>query len=65
MVSSEHWRSTPARVRRWTHLEMPRESTLGQRAVEMNGELRNTSPRHEEKLQIKDRECIALTTEQV
>ena len=26
----------------------------------MNGELRNTSPRQEEKLQIKDRECIAL-----
>ena len=28
--------------------------------TEMNGELRNTSPRQEEKLQIKDRECIAL-----
>ena len=26
----------------------------------MNGELRNTSPRQEEKLQKKDRECIAL-----
>ena len=26
----------------------------------MNGELRNTSPRQKEKLQIKDRECIAL-----
>ena len=28
--------------------------------TEMNGELWNTSPRQEEKLQIKDRECIAL-----
>ena len=26
----------------------------------MNGELRNTLPRRVEKLQIKDRECIAL-----
>ena len=36
-----------------TNLEMPR-------LTEMNGELKNTSPRQEEKLQIKDRECIAL-----
>ena len=28
--------------------------------TEMNGESLNTSPRQEEKLQIKDRECIAL-----
>ena len=34
-------------------LESPRESTLGH-------EPWNTSPRQEEKLQIKDRECIAL-----
>ena len=38
-----------------THLEMTRESL-----TEMNGEPRNTLPRQVEKLQIKDRECIAL-----
>ena len=50
MVSSEHWRGTPARVQRLDRKPM----------TEMNGELWNTSPRQEEKLQIKDRECIAL-----
>ena len=40
-----------------THLETPRESTLRQKAVD---EPWNTPPRQEEKLQIQDRECIAL-----
>ena len=52
MVPSRHWRGTLARVCRCRPIWTPRESTLG--------ELRNTSPQQEEKLQIKDRECIAL-----
>ena len=50
MVSSGHWRGTLARVQR-----LDRKPP-----TEMNGELWNTSSRQEEKLQIKDRECIAL-----
>ena len=40
-----------------THLETPRESTP---LTEMNGESWNTPPLQEEKLQIQNRECIAL-----
>ena len=68
MVSSEHWRGTLARVRRFRAIWRCPENQRWDRKplTEMNGELRNTSPRQEEKLQIKDRECIALkTTEQV
>ena len=45
-----------------THLEIRPENQRWDRKplTEMNGEPWNTSPRQEEKLQIKDRECIAL-----
>ena len=62
MVSSGHWIGKLARVCRcrivWRRPENQRwdEKPLN----EMNGEPWNTSPRQEEKLQIKDRECIAL-----
>ena len=62
MVSSGHWRGTLARVRRCRPIwRCPENQRLDRKPLtEMNGELWNTSPRQEEKLQIKDRECIAL-----
>ena len=62
MVSKGHWRGTLARVRRCQPIWRCPENQRWDRKplTEMNGELRNTSPRQEEKLQIKDRECIAL-----
>ena len=62
MVSSGHWKGKLARVCRcrivWWRPENQRwdEKPLN----EISGEPWNTSPRQEEKLQIKDRECIAL-----
>ena len=62
MVSSGHWRGTLARVRRcrptWRRPENHRWD--GKPLTEMNGEPWITPPRQEEKLQIQDRECIAL-----
>ena len=62
MVSCGHWKGTLARVCRcrpiWSYPENQRWDRKP--LTEMNGELWNTSPRQEEKLQIKDRECIAL-----
>ena len=52
MVLSGHWKGKLATVCRCQIFWKP--------LTEMNGELRNTLPRQEEKLQIKDRECIAL-----
>ena len=62
MVSSGHWRGTLARVRRCRPIwRFPENQRLEKKPLtEMNGELWNTPPRQEEKLQIKDRECIAL-----
>ena len=62
MVSSGHWRGTLARVRRCRPIwRCPENQRLDRKPLtEMNGVVWNTSPRHEEKLQIKDRECIAL-----
>ena len=58
MVSSGHWKSMLARVRRCRSIW--RRPWDRKPLTEMNGEPRNTLPRQEEKLQIKDRECIAL-----
>ena len=62
MVSSGQRRGTLARVRRCRPIWRRPENQRWDRKplTEVNGELRNTSPRQEEKLQIKDRECIAL-----
>ena len=62
MVSRGHWKGKLVRVCGcrigWRCPENQRwDRTL---LSEMNGEPWNTSPRQEEKLQIKDRECIAL-----
>ena len=58
MVSNGHWRGTLARICKcrliWRY---PKNQRWDKKPL--NGELRNTSPREEEKLQIKDRECIA------
>ena len=55
-------RGTLARVRRYRPVWRCPENQRWDRKplTEMNGELRNTSPRQEEKLHIKDGECIAL-----
>ena len=62
MVPSGHWRGTQARVCRcrpiWRYPKNQRWD--GKPLTEMNGEPWNTSPQQEEKLQIKDRECVAL-----
>ena len=62
MVSSGHWRGTLARVCRCRPIWRCPETQRWDRKLltEMNGEPWNTSPRQEEKPQIKDRECIAL-----
>ena len=62
MVSRGHWRGTQSRVRRCRPIWRCPENQRWDRKLltEMNGELRNTPPRQEEKPQIKDRECIAL-----
>ena len=62
MVSSGHWRGTLARVRRCRPIWRRPENQRWDRKplTEMNGEPWNTPPRQEEKLQIQDRECIAL-----
>ena len=62
MVSSGHWIGTPARVRRCRPIWRRPENQRWDRKplTQMNGEPWNTSPRREEKPQIKDRECIAL-----
>ena len=62
MVSSGHWKSKPMRVCGCRIVWRRPENQRWDRKLltEMNGEPRNTLPRQEEKLQIKDRECIAL-----
>ena len=62
MVSSGHWKCTLARVRRCRLVWRCPENHRWDRKplTEMDGEPWNTLPRQEEKLQIKDRECIAL-----
>ena len=62
MVSSGHCKGKLARVCRCRIVwRCPENRRLDRKPLtEMNGELWNTSPRQEEKLQIKDRECIAL-----
>ena len=62
MVSNGHWRGTLARVRRCRPIWRRPENQRWDRKplTEMDGEPWNTSPRQKEKLQIKDRECIAL-----
>ena len=62
MVSSGHRRGKLARVCRCRPVwRRPGNQRWDRKPLtEMNGELRNTLPRQEEKLQIKDRECIAL-----
>ena len=62
MVSSGHWKGKLVRVCRCRIVWRRPENQRWDRKplTEMNGEPWNTSPRQEEKLQIKDRECIAL-----
>ena len=62
MVSSGHWKGKLARVCRCRIVWRRPENQRWDRKLltEMNCELRSTLPRQEEKLQIKDRECIAL-----
>ena len=62
MVSSGHWRGTLARVRRCRPICGRPENQRWDRKplTETNGEPWNTPSRQEEKLQIQDRECIAL-----
>ena len=62
MVSSGHWKGTLARVRRCRPIwRCPENQRLDRKPLtEMNGKPWNTSPRQEEKIQIKDRECIAV-----
>ena len=62
IVSSEHWRGTSARVCRCRPIwRCPENQRMDRKPLtELTGELWNTSSRQEEKLQIKDRECIAL-----
>ena len=62
MVSSTHWRGTLARVRRCRPIWRRPENERWDRKplTGMNGEPWNISPRQEKKLQIRDRECIAL-----
>ena len=62
MVSSGHWKGKLARVCRWRLVWRRPENQRWDRKLltEMNGEPWNTTPRQEEKLQIKGRECIAL-----
>ena len=61
MVSSGHWKGKLSRVCRCRIGWRRPENQCWDRKLltEMNGESLNTSPRQEEKLQIKDRECIA------
>ena len=60
MVPGGHWRGTLARVCRrrpiWSYPENQRWDRKP--LTEINGEPWNTLPRQEEKLQIKDRECL-------
>ena len=62
MMPGGHWRGTLARVCRcrpiWSYPENQRWDRKP--LTEMTGEPWSTSPQQEEKLQIKDRECIAL-----
>ena len=62
MMSSGHWKGKLARVCRcrigWRRSENQRWDR--KLLTGMNGKYLNTSPRQEEQLQIKDRECIAL-----
>ena len=62
MVSSGHWKGKLVRVCRCRIFWKRPENQRWDRKLlnEMNGELRKTLPRQEEKLQIKDGECIAL-----
>ena len=62
MVSSTHWRGTLARVRRCRPIWRRPENERWDRKplTGMNGEPWNISLGQEEKLQIRDRECIAL-----
>ena len=62
MVPGGHWGGTLARVCRCRTIWRRPENQRWDRKplTEMNGEPWNTSPWQEEKLQIKDRECIAL-----
>ena len=62
LVPRGHWKCKLVRVCRCRPIwRCPENQRLDRKPLtEMNGELRNTSPRQEEKLQIKDRECTAL-----
>ena len=62
MVSSGHWKGKLVRVCGCRIVWRSPENQRWDRKMltEMNGEPRTTLPRQEEKLQIKDRDCIAL-----
>ena len=62
MVSLGHWKGKLVRVCGCRFVWRRPENQRWDRKLmtEMNGEPWNTSPRQEEKLQIKDRKCIAL-----
>ena len=62
VMASGHWRGTLARVCRCRLIRRRPENQRRDRNLltEMKSEPWNTSPRQGEKLQIKDRECIAL-----
>ena len=62
MVPGGHWRGTLARVCRCRTIKRRPENQRWDRKslTQINGEPWNTSPRQEENLQIKDRECTAL-----
>ena len=62
MVPSGHWKGKLARVCRCRLVwRRPGNRSWDEKPLnEMNGEPWNTSPRQEEKVQIKDRECVAL-----